>query len=537
VAWAAGRPAPYALDAFARWAALLGVAAGATVVAVERADRQRLLEAVAGGAAVVSLIGLVQHLELARLPLPVISAPGSTFGNRNLAAEAVAMALPLGCAAAAGAGSAGVRRALAAAVGLSLVYLGATRARGAWLGAALGLATLLLVWRPRLPRRAALLAAGAAALAAAAAILPGRINPMYVHDAKRYASGADVVSASFDPQSTALRTRLGLWRRGLALWRDHPLLGVGPGNWPVLFPRYAEPGASRDGVLTLWVGPRQAHDDLLERAGETGLVGLSGLAAFAVAAVLVVRARLRSAPDERPATAAAAGALAALAGSGLTGFPLEMPATIGLAGLALGLLAPAAAPAPRTRAARIVAVVGAVALMLVAGVRAERRLRGNALLGEGERALRDPRPEGALRALPALGRAAALTPGTFAVHARTAEALLRLGRHAEAADAIRRALGLEPLAPNGWATLAAAELGAGHPMEARASAARALALLSDHPFAARLAALAAEATGDRDGARASWARLRAIAADPAVDVKTAAAARALLPAAEGRLVP
>ena len=45
-----------------------------------------------------SLIGLLQHLRLLPLPIPTISVPGSTFGNRNVAAEAVAMAIPFGLA-------------------------------------------------------------------------------------------------------------------------------------------------------------------------------------------------------------------------------------------------------------------------------------------------------------------------------------------------------------------------------------------------------------------------------------------------------
>ena len=41
----------------------------------------------------MSAIGLWQHLDLTALPIPVLSAPGSTFGNRNLAAEAVGRVL------------------------------------------------------------------------------------------------------------------------------------------------------------------------------------------------------------------------------------------------------------------------------------------------------------------------------------------------------------------------------------------------------------------------------------------------------------
>jgi O-antigen ligase len=537
-AWAVAAPAgaPYAVSAMSRWTALFALACGAALASSDREGGQQLLEAVAGSAAVVSAIGIWQHLELAPLAIPVISAPGSTFGNRNLAAEAVAMSLAFGWAAAAGARRPGIRWALVATLVLDVVYLAATRARGAWLGAALAMVTTWLLVRPRFSRRRAALAAGAAVLVGLVAILPGRLNPRYVADTKRFASGADVLQASFDPRSTALRTRLGLWRRGAAMWREHAIFGVGPGNWPVFFPRYAEPGATRDGVLSAYLAPRQAHDDLIERAGETGVLGLAALGVLVAGAIVAVRRRLGG--DEaqaRPRAVAAAAALAALSGAALTGFPLEMPATIALSGLALGLLAGERPPGARAEAPTVRRVIGraavavAVGLLVVAGVRAERQIRGSYWLGQAERALRRDRgPTGALLALPLLDRAAAATPGVFRVHLRAAQTMLRLRRQAEAAQAARRALAIEPLSPNAWATLAAAELEAGQPAEARADAARALAVLADHPFALFIDARGAEVTADLAGAARSWARLRAIAASRAVDQETAAAARTLL---------
>src|SRR5205823_2096188 len=133
---------------------------------------------------------------------------------------------------------------------------------------------------------------------------------------------------------------LGLWRRTVTMVRDHLWAGVGPGNWPVYFPRYAEPGASRDGVLSATTAPRQAHDDLLERAAETGLVGLGALLVLGAGVATSARRRL-AVEGARTSAAAASGALVALVGAGVTGFPLEMPATLALGGLALGLVVPA----------------------------------------------------------------------------------------------------------------------------------------------------------------------------------------------------
>jgi O-antigen ligase len=528
LAWAAAPGgAPYAVAALARWAALLGIAAGVGLVAAEAPERQSLLEAVTAAAGVVSAVGLWQHLELPGLAIPVISAPGSTFGNRNLAAEAVALSLPLGVGAALGARSSRGRLAIIAALALQVVYLAATRARGAWLGAAAGLVTVALLARPRLSRAAVAAALAVAALAALAVLLPPPANERFGSDPKRFGSAATVVESSVDARSVALRTRLGLWRRTLALVREHPLTGVGPGNWPVQFPRLAEPGATRDGVLSATLAPRQAHDDLLERTAETGLLGLGALLVLGAGVAATVRQWL--AAGERRVPAAAAGALVALIAAGLTGFPLEMPATLALGGLALGLLAPAPDRRALAARARLPLLVLAVALVAVAAVRAEGRLRRSYRLGQAARALhRDPGPAGAQLALAALAKTGARVPDDVRVELTGAQAALRLQRAPEAARWAEQVIAREPFSPNGWALLAAAKLAGSDPAGARAAAGKALALLADDPLALATDARAARLLGDQTGARADRDRLTALAAIAVTGDRTAAAAHTLL---------
>jgi O-antigen ligase len=270
VSWAAAaaRPhgAPYALEALARWGSLFGIACAASVLDDENEGRRHALEAVMVAAAAVAVLGLLQHIEVNPFPMPVISTPGSTFGNRNLAAEVVAMALPLGLAPIAMARGKAQRWTLAFALALELMYLAVTRARGAWLGAACGLGTTLWVIQLRWSRTSRWVAAAAVVAAVVAVSLPGRYNPRDAGDRKRYSGVVDVVEEGFDSRSTALKTRFGLWRRTWSMIGDRPILGVGPGNWPVEFPRYAEPGATQDGVLSATLAPRQAHNDYLERA-------------------------------------------------------------------------------------------------------------------------------------------------------------------------------------------------------------------------------------------------------------------------------
>jgi O-antigen ligase len=62
----------------------------------------------------------------------------------------------------------------------------------------------------------------------------------------------------------------------LRMWRDHPVLGVGLGNFETAYPRY------QSFPSDLWID--HAHNDYVEAAAETGLVGalliLSALALF-----------------------------------------------------------------------------------------------------------------------------------------------------------------------------------------------------------------------------------------------------------------
>jgi O-antigen ligase len=533
IAWLAVLPgslgAPYAVDAIARWVSLFGIACGASVIADEREPRERVLQAATVAAAVVAFMGLLQHMELTPLSIPIISRPGSTFGNRNQAGDVMAMALPLGVGAVASARDRTTRAVAIAAVGLELVFLGVTRTRGAWIGAACGLGTTIWLARRHMSRSVILVVA-AGGIAAVGAWLPGRLSPNEAGDTKRSAAVTDMLEQSIDPRSTAVRTRLGLWRRSAAMLRDHPVLGVGPGNWPVVFPLYAEPDAYRDGVLTASRAARQAHEDILERAAETGVVGLLALVALAAGTGVAVRRRSAADRETSLAASAAGGSLVALVGLALAAFPLEMPGTICLAGLALGLVAPRERAELAPAASRLrtsVTAIAALVLVVLAVLRAEQKVRGSFWLGEAERAMRRDRSiEGATEALQDLARSLAVDPRDYRAEFRTAQMKLRAHRPLDAWIAARRAIDIEPHAPNGWAVLAEAELDSGDPEAARRDATTALSLLQDYPFALDVRGRAAERVGDQAQASADRAHIAALASGPEND-DTAREARAV----------
>ncbi|HXU06871.1 MAG TPA: O-antigen ligase family protein [Polyangia bacterium] len=510
--------APYALAEIVRWLALIGVAAAAAQAARDPLWRRRLFEAIHVAAGLVAAIGLLQHLELLPFSLPVISVPGSTFGNRNMAGEAVALALPFGFATVGQFRWGGRLRSgwAVAALLAQLAFLAVTRARGAWLGGALGIVVFFAVRRPVLARPARLAIVPVAAIVLAAALLPGRWRPRDANDTKRYESGGRVVMEAIDPASPVARTRLGLWRRTLAMYREHPLSGVGPGNFGVLFPLHAEPGAAADRVMSAVMVPRRPHNELLERLAETGPLGLVSFGALFVTAIgsafataRVPRERDQPAPEENAANAiadvdaaaAAAGAVAACFGCGLTAFPLAMPATVLLFGVALGVLdavAPATDATTATatiaggtspRRAGVAAVAGlAIAVVLGAGWLSYGLLASSYWRGRARAALAPAGggpgdPTTALAHLERAGRAPRVDPGRFDIALRTAQVALRIDMGGPALAAADRALAIEPYSPHAWAARAAAELALRDEAQAANDAAHALKLFLDLPSA------------------------------------------------------
>jgi O-antigen ligase len=526
---------PYASVELIRIGATFGVAVGAASAArADARNARRLCEAIQASAGLVALIGLCQHLRLSPLPIPSISVPGSTFGNRNVAADAVAMAIPfgfglLGFGETTGpAPSPSRRRMLALFLLLEIGYLAVARARGAWLGGALGIGVLFALRRPALSRAAVGALAAVALLAVAGAAVPGRWTAHDSLDVKRFQPATRVVRDAVDPSSPVARTRLALWRRTWALYRSQPLTGIGVGNFPVLFPLYAEPNATEDGVLSPTAVPRRAHDDLLERLAETGPFGLAALlalyAALGAAAVRRVRATRRAGlPGDGDMAAACAGSLAAFVGCGLTGFPFAMPATVYRFGVAAGLLAAdvppdtelattATAVEPRLRTRRFVLAPIAVGLTVFVTWWSAHRLEASYFIARFDAALRaGDSPADAERALPFLARADRATPGDFQVALRASAAELQAGHAPEAVAAAGRALGVEPYSANGWEALARARLAAGNPHGAAEAADRALGILHDYPGALATRAQAAGRLGDAATADGARARLSALA--------------------------
>jgi O-antigen ligase len=117
-----------------------------------------------------------------------------------------------------------------------------------------------------------------------------------------------------DPEEAGLRERIYMWRSGLTMWRERPILGVGPGGVKRDYSRYAleEAAKKRTGHV---------HNTPLQILVERGVLGLAAWLWLWIAFYLHALRRLRGLREEPAARAIVVGAVAAMTGfliAGLT---------------------------------------------------------------------------------------------------------------------------------------------------------------------------------------------------------------------------
>ena len=173
------------------------------------------------------------------------------------------------------------RRPILLVLALEIGYLARRAHARRVAGGALGIAVFFALRRPRAlaaPRSAACWRSSVAALAARRSI-PGRWTAARRarRQAVRAGDARGARRASIRARRCA-RTRLGLWRRTLAIYRAQPLVGVGLGNFPVLLPRHAEPNAREDGVLSATDRPATRPQRSARAPGRDRAAGAGGAA-------------------------------------------------------------------------------------------------------------------------------------------------------------------------------------------------------------------------------------------------------------------
>ncbi len=213
---------------------------GARSVA-ERGWYRQVLAAVAIAAVCAAALALAQAYGLELEYFSANRAPGGTFGNRNFVAHIAVIGLPalVWCTVTARRPFGALLGSLGAAVLAAALVL--SRSRAAWLALAASLIILLVpmlasrrYWRGgKVGGRFARLTLAAAIGAMAAIVLPNTLN---WNSESPYLDSARAV---VDYKKGSGRGRVAQYRNSLNMAVSNPVFGVGPGNWPVEYTRFA----------------------------------------------------------------------------------------------------------------------------------------------------------------------------------------------------------------------------------------------------------------------------------------------------------
>ncbi len=360
---------------------------------------KRLWYLIAGnllGGLLVSLIGIgEQHNIRGLLPEPhwnLITMPGSTFGNRNMAAQEIVAVMPAAYAILTlcvrwfltGRVWQGIALGVASVVGLvtMLYFLLLTITRSAWLGAGGGVlvaAAVLVVgvlWakkrsasvEPDAPvppaGLAVLFGAPAKRVLQTAAVLAATLVVVVAvgdhfkpddnnsGDDKMKMSVPELVRSFLDSKANHYRWRIGMAESTVEAIKANPL-GGGAGNWRVIYPQYVTQREKNE-MFNIAKQPIRAHNDFLQFGSEFGVHGLLALLTLlAMAAWLTLRAVRKAAqPDGKNqeddawlafCALASLASLVAICGDAMASFPLNLPGPTFLFALHLATIASAEA--------------------------------------------------------------------------------------------------------------------------------------------------------------------------------------------------
>lgn len=227
---------------------------------------------------------------------------GSTLGNPNHLGALLAMLLPLSAVLAVRT-QGRARLFVLAGVTVAVSELAITASRGAWVAVVAAGAVLAVLFRHQLrPHRRRLVLVAGAGIVLIVVVL-AVLGPAGV---TKIEPGS---LARTGPGST-LDLRFELWSTAWRMAADHPVVGVGPDVFPVVFPAYES-----DRFMLLY-GPftiaNGAHNVFLNSLANLGVAGLASFLALLVAAGTRMARSWRSLDGERRLLAAAlAAALAA----------------------------------------------------------------------------------------------------------------------------------------------------------------------------------------------------------------------------------
>ena len=246
---------------------------------------------------IIATLGIIQYAGWGLYWLPSAGFPSSTLGYRNFAAMYALLCIPLSLLL-----FLETRREIslwgwALSTAVLITFLFCTRTRGAWVGlgvsALVGLIALFFLkthdthrlWRNiqstltrehTIPAIASLLLC-IGFLSIVSPNMQGRGFDRNRSDKAQILTSATSILDRSKDQRRSVQDRLFMWQHTQEMIEDHPITGVGAGNWQIAYPAY-------DGGDIVWESatPRRPHNDYLWIAAEIGIPGLLIYLAFLI---------------------------------------------------------------------------------------------------------------------------------------------------------------------------------------------------------------------------------------------------------------
>ena len=220
------------------------------------------------------IIGILQFYDIAFTRLPGNYKPYGFMTNRNLFGSAQALALPFAIYVFY-AGKKTWKIVGASSFAVIIISLVLSQTRAAWLsGIAVLIAStiLVLIFIPALRKKWML--SSLAAIAVIAAIVSLLImtdkESSLARSVKERAASLAVKTSSGSEAEVNITERLKLLKKTMTMIGDHPVTGVGAGNWKVMIPSYGlDSTVYGKGI----VAPDRVHNMYLQVASETGVPG------------------------------------------------------------------------------------------------------------------------------------------------------------------------------------------------------------------------------------------------------------------------
>ena len=246
-----------------------------------------LLIALAGTGLVVAVYAIAQQVGIDPFwSGPIDPRPISSIGQANNLGAYLDLVVVAVLGLWVGAGQRG-RIALAVVGAVSVIAIGLTLSRGAYLAlAAVAAIWLVPIARSRVTRRRSTIIAlcGSAVLVVALALPAGRTTLTRIVD--RALTTTDVAEGS-------IRRHIDLWRVGIEVAVDHPLLGTGPETFPIVYRPYLDVLPRDRALILARLRAESPHNELIGLAAEAGTPAMLAFATFLLALAAIALAATR----------------------------------------------------------------------------------------------------------------------------------------------------------------------------------------------------------------------------------------------------